>query len=119
MLIITRAVIEELFKTLDTLPGFAAKYNKYNWSCCQSCGRFEIEEYCESAGFDADKMNVLFCYQQDVKSAFGNGKNDTMKNDLYIVWSGNGQAICDAIKARGFEVEWNGDPDARLAIKVK
>ena len=80
------------------LKGYAAFEN--HW-CCSSCGWSAIpDEQADRAVFYHSQD-----YNQFVETRTG-----------YLVWSGDGQEICNTLTEAGLRVEWNGSPDTRILV---
>jgi hypothetical protein len=89
-----------------------------NWTCCQTCGHYEIGEPIEEA--KESGLNVIgytFFHQQDTDAAveghglmFAYGALEE-KNDLEVP-----KKVVATLERHGFKVSWDGTTSQRIAI---
>lgn len=101
---------------------------KFNWTCCQTCGWADLEEFCvkRKLPFHDDTKNMLFSTHQDCERAFDTDdvvrpkrklKEKIMVHELFFAWAGDGHAIRTAIESYGYKVKWDGKSCTRMCIK--
>ena len=89
---------------------------RQNWTCCQSCGLAEIggELAPESRGY-------VFFHQQDTEAAVDDGRlylaygacSDVKEEQLAVA-----HEIARTIRENGLAVEWEGDLEKRIVVKL-
>lgn len=103
---------------------------RHDWACCGNCGKTEIfDEFERLDGYIGDQpiIGYTFYHQQSTESAAeGAG--------LYLYWSSTegardektyesqsiavAQAICDALRAEGLTVSWDGSYGRAIGIDL-
>lgn len=78
-------------------------FARQNFLCCQSCGW---------AGVPENKANsAVFYHKQDNDGLYSRG-------DAYLAWSGDGNRIVEVLRSNNVKVEWNGEQNQRILVKV-
>lgn len=75
---------------------------KQNFMCCQSCAWAELSEK------EAEK--AVFYHNQDYRDL-------KHHQDLYLAWAGDGNHIANTLRNFGMEVDWDGTPNTRIAVR--
>ncbi|WP_214321788.1 DUF6891 domain-containing protein [Nonomuraea sediminis] len=106
------------FRDLD-LAGIVARVD---FACCQSCGISEIGGEVPESERDAYR-GYVFCHRQDMAAAVQGGglflaygiftDADRAADQAEI-----GAEVAAAIRGRGLEVDWNGDPGTRIGVPL-
>lgn len=91
------APLTAAFRELRKLGYFA----RQNWKCCQSCGCAEVPD---------DKADAyVFYHRQDTEHMATTGR-------CYLAWGGDGHKIAAVLTKHGLRVDWNGNPNVRIAV---
>ena len=77
-------------------------FAKQNFLCCQSCGWAALS--------DEEARNTVFYHNQDYRDL-------KQHQDLYLAWSGDGDYIAQTLRNFGMEVDWDGTPNTRIAVR--
>jgi hypothetical protein len=93
-----KKLLNRAFRDLNK-NGFIAKQN---FSCCQSCGSYEIAN-------DNPGEPYVFYHRQDTKIC-------KIYHTLHLAWSGDGNKIVEILKSNDLEVEWDGSETSRIKI---
>lgn len=77
--------------------------------CCQSCS------WAEAAAKGAtENSTVAIHHRQGVRGAFLTP--DTLGDTLHIYHGGDSRMVCEALRAQGLRVEWDGSPHRAIAV---
>lgn len=77
-------------------------------ACCQTCGRYEIEQMIKGMGGDPDEATFVFWHDQSDEGAFStkSGKRgNRLTGDLYLYWQGDKAKIAEGLLQSGFIVD--------------
>jgi hypothetical protein len=96
---VTTARLDKLFRDFRKAGYFA----KQDFWCCQSCAWSAVP----------DKVTKTVFYHNQDAEAIVDGE---LVRSLYLAWKGNGEEICNIIRANGMRAEWNGSEDKRIEI---
>ena len=91
--------IKKAFAELETY-GYTTRMN---FLCCQSCAWNALS--------NEEAAKAVFYHNQDAEQL-------REKQSVYLAWSGDGQFIT-SILSKYFTVDWDGDYNKRILIKVK
>src|SRR6185437_11794022 len=106
---------------------------RQNFTCCQSCGGYAIGTYMEGQ-LDKGKsqLGYVFYHHQDAEAlksdgyrsdgnlylAYGDGSTNKYPNNVPKSSEEIGKMIFLALTQAGLVVEWNGDSDTRILVKM-
>ena len=104
---------------------------RQNFSCCGTCGGYEISEMGESKGKKTGKYpaGYVFYHRQDTDTLNRNGvvhlRYGTFENRNGKLRKGSfptlnvGYTIVEAMKTVGLDTEWNGDTGKCILVNVE
>ena len=89
-----------------------------NWTCCQSCGHAEAEDYLRTSG-DGDEPwwdGYVFWHWQDDEHSFD--REGDLAGPLYLAYSDRNaaQTAIRWLSASGFDCDWSGDECHRVKV---
>ena len=96
------------FRALRKL-GYVARQN---FTCCSTCGSYELGEMVTDRGGDPDTAKVIWYHRQDAE-AFANGR---LTRNLLLRWNGDASEIKQALEAQGLLVIHNGEASQCIAV---
>ena len=99
--------IKSTFKTLRKDHGFLARMN---FTCCSSCGWYEMSEHKALKGLseqEKENANIVFYHRQDAEHMDEYDK-------CYLAWSGDGETIKKVLEDNRLSVEWDGTTSMRI-----
>lgn len=79
---------------------------KQNFSCCQSCGRYELNKL-----YGEEKCKKLVFYNIQDTDLF------KKTGELYLSWNGNGEEICNIFIECGLNVTLNRCDSGKIIVK--
>jgi hypothetical protein len=92
--------VNNAFRQLRKIGYFA----RQDFWCCQSCAWNAVPE---------ENKKVVFYHHQD-NDAWG--KSGSLKDDLYLAWSGDSEEICQILRNNGLQVFHDGSENTRIKI---
>jgi hypothetical protein len=89
---------------------------RQNWTCCQTCGHFEIGDELEP-----DSRGYVFFHQQDTESAvegYGLYLAYGARTDVKAEQQALADEVARTLREQGLPVEWDGSLATRMLVKV-
>jgi hypothetical protein len=81
--------------------------SRQSFTCCNSCGSYELAEIIKARGDDPDTAKVVW-YNRQAAEAFDRRTGGLTRN-LMLAWNGDAAEIRRALEAEGLRVIHNGD----------
>jgi hypothetical protein len=87
---------------------------RQSFTCCGSCGSYELAEMVTARGGDPDTAKVVWYHQQDAE-AFDRPTGKLTRN-LMLRWNGDAAEIKQVLEAQGLMVIHNGSSERCIEV---